>query len=272
MAHRFNFEKIFVIFALMGVVAFQFVYDVSKPTGQEVELPTLSPSFVKALDLGLHAAAAHYYWVNRVIFELPTLKYGFDKFNEDLEFINDLDPRFSFPYYWSVLILPGLAHVYPGAVDAAIVIGERGAREADPDWRVSFYLATIYYIEKQDYAAAAKHFDLAARAPNTPFYIKRFSENFGIAQSVREQTKLVWEAIVQSSDDHDLKERAQAYVARLNMFDFLEEKSMEYKQRHGKFPEEIDDLVSGGILRALPQDPFGFEFFAYQDGTVGIVK
>ncbi|MDP2598899.1 MAG: hypothetical protein Q8P49_03660 [Candidatus Liptonbacteria bacterium] len=266
----FIWKKVLVLAILAGIIISQIAYDARKPTDQEAELPKLSLSLTKIFDLGLHSAAAGYYWVNQVIFELPTLRFGFDKFSEDLAFINSLDPRFSFPYYWTVLILPNTK--YPDAVNASIVIGERGIREADPDWRVSFFLATLYYLNKNDRAAAAKYFDLAARTPGAPFYIKRFSENFGIAPNVREQTRQVWEAIAQSSDDPDLKMRAEAYVVRLNMFDFLEQAAGVYKQKYMKFPAKIDDLVSGGVLKSLPQDPFGFQFYIYENGTVGIVK
>ncbi|HUZ92510.1 MAG TPA: hypothetical protein VNG29_00735 [Candidatus Paceibacterota bacterium] len=259
-----------ILLLLAGVIFLQVGYDRAKPQGQEAEAPQLSLPMVKAFDLGLDSAAAGFYWVNQVIFELPTLKYGFDKFTEDLAFVNALDPRFSFPYYWTVLLLPDTN--YPDAANAAIAIGTRGVQQADPDWRVSFFLATTYYLDKNDWTNAAKYFNLAAQDPGAPFYIVRFSENFGIAPNVRERTKEVWQAIAQSSDDPVTKARAEAYVARLDMFDFLEQAVRVYKQQYGKFPAKIGDLVSGGILTALPQDPFGFQFQIYQDGTVGIVK
>ncbi len=258
------------ILLLFGIIACQRAYDAKRPLGKEVELPELSLLLVKTFDLGLHSAAAGFYWVNQVIFELPTLKYGFNKFSEDLSFISNLDQRFSFPYYWTVLVLPNTT--YPGAINAAISIGERGVREADPDWRVSFFLATLFHLYKNDHVNAAIYFDAAARDSKAPFYIKRFSENYGIAPNAREQTKGVWIAIAKSSDDPELKERAGKYVTRLNMFDFLEQEAKAYKQKNGNLPAKIGDLVSGGMLSSLPHDPFGFEFYLYPDGTVGIVK
>ncbi len=263
-----------LIFAFLIVaIGSQYSYDENRIKNPPPEAPPISLGFVQAVDLGLHSAAAGYYWIDPVIAEAVTLKggkNGLQKYKNDLRFINTLDPRFSFPYYWTVLILPD--ENYPDTINAAIEAGTRGVREADSDWRVDFYLATLYHFYKNDKADAAKYFDLAAQQVNAPFYIKRFSENYGIAPNAREQTKQVWEVIARSSDDPELKNRAAAYVARLEMFDFLESAGKIYKQKYGKVPVKIDDLVTGKVLTALPQDPFGFKFFAYPDGTVGIVK
>ncbi len=262
-------KRVFAILLLAGAITSQYVYDENRLKNPPVALPPLSLGFVKAFDLGLNSATAGFYWVNQVIFELPTLKFGFDQYSKDLGLINGLDSRFSFPYYWTVLILPSTT--YPDSINAAIEIGERGVREADPDWRVSFFLATLFHLYKNDHVSAAKYFDTAARDPKAPYYIKRFSENYGIAPNVRQQTEQVWEAISQSSDDPETKARAGAYLTRLQMFDFLEQEAQVYKQKYGKLPGDVSDLVTGGILKALPQDPFGFQFKMY-GGTVGIVK
>jgi len=264
-----GFKRTFAFILLAGVIASQYFYDRNRLENPPAPTPPLSAQFIKLFDLGLHSALASYYWVNNVITELPFLRDGFDQYNKDLTFINNLDPRFSFPYYWTVLVLPNTQ--YPDAVNAAIEIGDRGVREADPDWRVSFFLATLYYLDKNDRPDALKYFDLAAQDPKAPFYIKRFSENFGIAPNVRQETEKIWEAIAQSNDDPETKARAEAYLTRLQMFDFLEQEAQVYKQKYGKLPLDVTDLVTGGILRALPQDPFGFQFKMY-GATVGIVK
>ncbi len=262
-------KKISIVFLLAGIIASQYAYDENRVKNPPVPVPPLSAGFIKAFDLGLHAATADFYWINNVITELPFLRNGFDAYQKDLELVNQLDPRFSFPYYWTVLVLPNTR--YPDAINAAIAIGDRGVREADEDWRVSFFLATLYHLYKNDRTDAAKYFDLAARDPKAPFYIKRFSENYGIAPNARAQTEQVWEAIYQSSGDPVTKERAKNYIIRLKIFDFLEQEVEIYKQKYGKLPATVDDLVTGGILKGIPPDPYGFQFKLYGE-TVGIVK
>lgn len=263
-------KKILALVFLVGILFSQYAYDAHRLKNPPAQPETPSLDSVKTFDLGLHSAVAGYLWVTQTISELPFLKYGYEQFAKDFSLVNALDPRFSFPYYFTVLVLPNTR--YPGRVDASIAIGERGVREADPNWRVDFYLATLYHLEKNDRLNAAKYFDLAATAPDAPFYIKRFSINYGIAPNVREQTRRVWQAIAENTKDDEIKARAENYVKRLDEFDFLELSARVYKKKYGKLPEKIGDLIKGGILNAIPPDPFGFEFFIYPDGTVGIVK
>lgn len=258
-----------LVFLAVIIVA-QYYYDDNALKNPPVQLPGISADFIKAMDLGLHSAVASYYWVEPVMAQTVTLDGGLEKYKQDLQAINALDPKFSFPYYWTLLLLPN--QKYPETIDAAIEAGERGIREADADWRVSFYLATLYHFYKHDYTNAVANFDRAARAPNAPDYIRRFGQNFGTTENLREQTKLIWEAIGKNSDDPILAERAKAYVERFNMVELLERASREYKRRYWSFPATLDKLVSEKVLSALPVDPFGFKFSIDRAGIIDIIE
>jgi hypothetical protein len=263
--------KTLLIFLLLaGVATLQHAYDTEGTQAKQAAFGLPPITFVKTFDLGLHSAAAGFFWVNDVIFELPYLRLGLDQFKKDLGIVNSLDPRFSFPYYFTVLVLPNTDH--PDRVSATLEIGERGVREADPDWRVPFFLAIAYHLNTEDYLNAARNFDLAARSPDIPFYAKRFSENYGIATKMRAKTLAAWKIIEESTTDKTTKERAAAYIERLTIFDLLEEAARTYKQKFGGFPASPKDLVTGGILKAVPPDPLGFEFTLGGDGSAGIVK
>ena len=263
-------KTLFALALLAGVVASQYAYDADRLRAPVVLFELPSPDTVRLFDLGLHAAAASFFWVNDVIFELPYLRLGLDRFKYDLGIINTLDPRLGFPYYFTILILPNTD--IPGATHAALEIGERGVQDADPDWRIPFFLAIAYHLHTEDRVSAARNYDLAARSPNIPFYAERFSENYGIATNVRAETIAAWKIIAGSTNDKTTKERAKAYIERLTIFDLLEEGARAYKQRFGKFPASPRDLVTGGILKEVPPDPFGFEFTVGGDGSAGIVK
>lgn len=261
---------VLIIASFAAIFYFQRAYDAQKikTPAKEVRMPSIN--FVKTVDLGLHSAAAAYFW-NDTLTEIPFLSdAGYPKFASDFKLVNDLDPRFSFPYAFAVLVLP--SSKLSDRINVAVEIGRRGVAVADSDWRMAFYLAAIYHTELKDYENAAKYFDIAGRAAGAPFYIRRFSLNYGIAPNLREKAKQIWTAIYQSANDDDAKERAKAYIARLDMFDYLEEAAKIYKERTGKFPGKLDELVSSGVIPKIPQDPFGFQFLLYPGGVVGIVK
>jgi hypothetical protein len=248
------------------VVMAQYFYDTQKVSGPALSFP-ISPAFLKSFDLGLHSALASFLWIDTRT-ELPFFQQGPQKFFADLDTINKLDPKFSTPYAFTVLVLPNTK--YPDRINASVEIGRRGVEEADKDWRVPLYLATIYHLYLKDETNTAKYFDIAARTPGIPEIVQRFAINYGVLPSLREKTKAVWIAIYNTSEDKFTKERARAYVVHYEILDFLDSAVKSYKERYGKYPAEIKDLLDKKIITSIPPDPFGLEFAMYDDGVVGI--
>ena len=258
-----------VIAALFGCVAlFQYAYD-RDATADYASVPPLPPAqLIKLSDFGLHAAVAGFLWTSRVMTELPFLPYGFGTYSDDLKTVNGLDPRLSIPYYWSVLILPDAKS--PERIDAAVAIGERGMALADPDWRLAFYLAMDEALYKEDYAKAAMYFDAASRMPGIPQAQREFSENYGLIPKTRASARAMWALLYQTSGDETTRDRALLHIERFNDLDVLEYAARLYKQSYGAFPKTVQDMVNKNILRAVPQDPFGFAFVIDQNGTASV--
>ncbi len=267
MTAKLRVQYLFIPIFLFGVVYLQLSYDT-----QKIKTPTRSfsipPLLARSLDLGLHSAFASFLWLDTRT-EVPMIRNGFEKFYQDFNLITSLDAKFSTPYAYSVLVLPSAIR-FKDRNDAAIAIGERGIRDADPDWRIPFYLAVIYHIEKKDRGNAAKYFDTAGHTPGAPFEIRRFSLNYTLSPNVREQTKQIWIAIYQSTKDEATKERAKNYIIRIEMFDYLEAAAKVYKQKYGFFPETPNDLVAKKIIAEVPPDPFGFQFVFNDRGMVNV--
>jgi hypothetical protein len=131
-------------------------------------------------------------------------------------------------------------------------------------------MATDYFLELKDDKNALWYYNLAAHTPGIPDYALRFSLNFGIKSNERQKTEDLWATIRDSSNDEATKERAQAYIDRLQMFDYLDAASKLYREKYGKVPASTDALVASGIIPIVPKDPFGFTFVIEKDGTFGI--
>ena len=151
-----------------------------------------------------------------------------------------------------------------------MAIGQRGLANADPDWRIPFYVATNYYLELKDKKDAQWYYDIAARTPGVPAFAERFGLNFGIGSNEREQTKQLWETIRDTTNDGFTKQRAQAYIDRLDILDYLEAAAKIYKQKFGSEPPSVEALAQKNIIPSVPVDPFGFTFVINPDGTAGI--
>jgi len=249
-------------FALLlgAIVGSQYYYDLQKKERSLSPLTIIPAQAVKIADLGLHSAAASALWVYTIqqVAEHP------NKIAELIENVNEIDPKFSYPYAFAVLVLPDISGSPGQAIEIALV----GIKNADPDWRLPYYLATVYHVFSKDREKAAFYFDLAARIPGAPSVVRSMPVRYGKYGTVREQTKQIWMSIYENSDDEFIKERMLGYLEQLNILELLEKAVVLYVQKYGSYPKKISDLVTGKILKEAPKSPIGLEFYLDEKGGV----
>lgn len=264
-------KTIVVICLLLLVALLQYEYDVTS-----VALPVSSSGqgfssfIVHAIDMGFDPAAASFMWIPTMP-EIIDLWRDRTEYFPDLAAVNSVDPKFGYPYAFSVLTLPAVpTSSYPDALAQSFVIGKEGLQNADPDWRISYYMAINYYLGENDLKDALNYFNIAAGTPGIPQYAERFALNFGIGQRERDRVRNLWETVYESTNDPDTKARAAAYITHLNIFDYLDAASAQYKKEFGVFPTSTTELVTSEIIPSVPVDPFGFTFIIKPDGTSDI--
>ena len=256
-----------LILLFILIILFQYEYDASRPV-LSVSLPeSITPGMVKIFDMGFDSTVASALWAGTMP-EILDFFHGNADYLSDFNFMAAIDPKLSYPYAFSVITIP--ATPYPDGLAAATAIGQEGLANADPDWRIAYYMAFNDYLWLKDTKDAITYFDIAARTPGIPGYAERFSLNFGVGTNERETVKQLWTTIRDSTNDEATKERAQAYIDRLDDLDYLEAAAKTYKQKFGSYPASVSNLATKGIIPAIPIDPFGFNFVINSDGTAGI--
>lgn len=261
-----RFSQILVIPLLFaGIISMQAFYDRQKASATYFEPAVMKPEIVRAIDLGLHNAAADLMWLAAIQYFGGSGSRTNEKLDDYLYLSSELDPKFSYPYAFGVLLLPSL-----NQIESAIKLAEKGISEAKPDWRIPYYMAATYHISLKDTKNAAKYFDIAAQTKGAPDSIKKIAATYGSRPDLREQTKQIWIGVYENSNDEIVRERAKAYVVHYEILDLLENAAKMYKDKNGKYPVNINDLVGANILRAIPQDPFGFEYEIDTEGKAQI--
>jgi hypothetical protein len=263
------FKSVVLILLLLAVVLFQIGYDAAKPTIATGAAAPLSPGFIHAVDMGFHAGVGSFLWAGTMPEILDALFNGRMEYLADEKYVNAIDPKLSYPYAFTVLVLPAVSN-YKDRISAALAIGNEGINNADPDWRIPYYMAADYFLELKDDKNALWYYNLAAHTQGIPDYALRFSLNFGIKSNERQKTEDLWATIRDSSNDEDTKDRAQAYIDRLKIFDYLDAASRAYQAKYGNVPTSTAALITSGIIPSIPEDPFGFTFIINKDGTSGI--
>ncbi len=271
-AFKKNIFRIFALsFLLAGVVMLQRSYDSVKPSFPEAASGTFSPDVVRLIDMGFHPAVGAFSWISTMP-EILDIFNGKHEYVSDLAFVNGVDPKFSYPYAFSVLVLPVFSKaVLPDGIGLAARIAQAGIQNADPDWRIPYYMAANYYLILHDKKDAITYYDITARTPGVPAFAARFSLNFGIGSNDRQTTEELWKTIRDSTNDTFTKNRAEAYIEHLQDFDYLDAAAKAYKANFGAYPSSIDLLVTKKIIPQIPQDPFGFTFIINpKTGAAGI--
>lgn len=216
----------------------------------------------KKFNLGLQVALADYFWLQAIQY------YGgfrsdqsYVKLADYLDLTTELDPKFSYPYAFAALVLPS------EKIDQGYTIAQKGIDRQIPDWQIAYYLASAYHIYKKDKINAAKYFDLAANTPGAPESAKFVSASYNSAPDNRKTAEAIWTTIYENSHDQLMIDRAKEYLSHYQLMDFLDQASEKYKSITGHFPKELADLVSAGILKEIPQDPFNLTFSFSENGN-----
>ncbi|HEX4104230.1 MAG TPA: hypothetical protein VHZ04_02000 [Candidatus Paceibacterota bacterium] len=264
-------KTVFLFILLLLVVLIQYEYDATL-RALSVSVPsTLSPEMVRLTDMGFNSTVASFLWAGTMPEILDLFINGHTEYISDLAYLNAVDPKLSYPYAFSVLTLPAVpTSSYPAAISESFVIGREGLANADADWRIPYYMAINYYLDENDLKDATWYFNIAANTPGVPGYAESFALNFGIGANDRDKVKALWETIYESTNDPDTKARAAAYVERLDDFDYLQQAAGIYKQKYGAYPTSTEELVTTGVIPAVPVDPFGYTFIFRAGGVPDI--
>lgn len=263
-------QLVLVTLLIASIVATQYLYGSIDTKGTDAVSIIPSPEVVRTLDFGLHAAVASFLWIDTMP-EIIELTDDNQMFLKKLDLVTAIEPKLSFPYAFATLVLPTIRK-YSGRITSTIDFGERGMKDAAPDWRIPFYLAVTYLLDIGDHARATELFDKAASTPGVPEHIMLFGINFPtLSKNLRTQTRAIWEAIRDSAKDKETKKRAGVYLYRIEIVELLESAAKTYKLKLGVYPKTSSDLVKERIITSIPEDPFGFEFEFREDGSVQVI-
>ena len=185
-----------------------------------------------------------------------------------VDVLTDVDPTFAFAYQATGVMLTVWGHL-PHESAAILVKGVRN----NPDvWELPFFLAYDYYYELHQPKLAAEYLRMAAALPRAPEYLPNLAARMTAEAGQPGAALEFLQRIYQQTRDDTLRQalemRMQEVVAERDL-QFLEEGVRRYKERHGRFPRTLQDLVAGGIIMEIPTEPFGGDYKLDSDqGTV----
>lgn len=230
-----------------------------------IEPQPLSPMVARAASLGATEFVADLYWLQLIQYYgggIPSDQYR--KLAELFDTITELAPRFAQAYITGLLVLPG-----EGFVDEAIALGEKGETNLPDRWEMPYYTGLVHHIYRKDYQLAGEKFMQAAQLEGAPAITKLFAGIYFNEADQRKTAYMIFQTVIETSDDEFAIERAEKYLDHLDNIFLLEEKINEYQQRFQRRPDTLNRLVQAGLIERVPTSPLGVEYsYDPETGTV----
>lgn len=175
-----------------------------------------------------------------------------------------LNPAHEDNYYIAAAILP-----WNDEVDAAQDVLQRAIAARPFDWQPIFYYAFDLYHFKRDPVAAAQWLLKAsprATDQNDRFAIENVAARwFEKGYEPRVAIGVV-EGMANQAQEGGFKRYLKTRAARLRSLETLREAAVQFQSNTGRPLRDLQELVSAGLIRALPVDPFGFGYALDQEG------
>ncbi len=173
-----------------------------------------------------------------------------------LDVITTLDPLFVRVYEAGGIALTTLVVL----TEESNRLLEKGIRYNPEVWRLPFYLGFNYYFELYDDRKAAEYIARASRLPGAPAYLVSFATQLYVsARTPQVAVDFLGQMYTQTTDENVkrvLEQRLKEAVAERDL-QLLEESIGRYRELYKRAPVRLEELVGPGLLRELPQEPFG---------------
>jgi tetratricopeptide (TPR) repeat protein len=238
-----------------------------------------SPAVLKKMALGYDGVLADIYWMRTIQYygrrdEADRRPVRYKNLAALLDLTSALDPDMVDVYRAGSVFLAEPDPSGAGQPDEAVKLLDRGIEHHPQDWRLMMDKGFIYFWYVRDFKRAGDIWLSASRLSAAPHWMEALAAMALSRGGDVETAKLLWQHQLEQSDREDVKENARNHLfslevaeARWTLEFFIER----YREKHGRLPEELEDLVRAGFLRQVPKDPSGAAY-AYEpaNGFVGL--
>ncbi len=246
---------------LIAIIQLQQYLDlrIDRSVAQVEDLAKLPPGeYLKPALLGYQNLGADVVWL-RLLQVLGKKRNTADEYEwiyHAMDVITTLDPQYDYVYYVGGVVLTNLAN----RVDLSNQLLEKGFRENPTVWNIPFLLGYNHYFILGDAAKAAEYIAAAAQLPGGPAYLPGLASRM-YAEANNPDTALQFlEALWRQTQDEGTREviakRAKEVIIERDIR-VLELAIQQYQGKQGRYPSTLQELVVGGYVPRIPEEPFG---------------
>jgi len=277
-------RKNIAIAALLLVVCFAgsvfALRAVDESRGKEATLEEVlylpSSKMLKRLSLGYSGLLADIYWTRAVqYFGSKHMQHSerYDLLYPLLDIATDLDPHIIVAYEYGSVFLSQKPPEGAGEPDKAVALIQKGIRENPKYWRLYFNLGFVNYMDRHDPRAAQEAFEKGSEVPGALPWMKVMAARMAEHSKDPSTAAALWEAILQTSSDHNVQSTARLHLDSLKAdldIKELEGRVQIYREKTGSLPADWTALETTGLLHGIPLDPNRAPYRLMPDGKVEV--
>jgi hypothetical protein len=220
----------------------------------------LPPQILPYMSFGFRNIITDYYWISSIQdFVAWNRKEGY--FIGYFKNISTLDPKFEYPYLFSILTIPqkerkDLKKVT--VLDEIAAISEKGMQAIPTSWQIPFYLGTQYYIFTKAYDPAEHYLAIAATKETAPDGVYLLYSTFvgkGLfttAQKANFEAKLI-KTIYNNTDNEIIKKLAGKGIQETYITQLLEKGIIAYNEKYKRYPKTVQEMIDVHFI-VLPKE------------------
>ncbi len=246
-----------------GIVATQLSLDTTRAGVPKLQRMSYLPdgNVLKVAALGYREVVADVLWL-QVIQAMGDRRVSTETgqwIYRALDVVTTLDPTFVRAYEAGAHALCSIV-VMPKESNQLL---EKGIRHNPQEWRLPFLLGINHFFEFGDNQRAAEAMTKAAQIPGAPEIIARLAAKLLVsAKSPQQAVELLAKVYEETSDENVkklLEQRLREAIVERDLA-MLEEAIGRFQAQHSQRPGRLEQLVQEGLLRELPQEPFGGQY------------
>jgi hypothetical protein len=235
-----------------------------------------SAKVLKSMSLGYSGLLADIYWTRAVQYFGGKHVLGSSEYKllaPLLDITTQLDPHLTVAYEFGSIFLTQPPPNGAGDADAAIKLVRYGVQHNPGDWHLYYDLGFIYYLDKKDYAAAAKAFAQGSKVPHAHPFLKILAARMAERGGEIETARLLWTTTYETTHDKEIKANAISHLRALQVDEAVPQLNallQRYLERTGHYPHDWAELVRAGYLPGIPVDPVGHPYKLAPGGKVEV--
>ena len=234
---------------------------------------------VKRLAPGFEHLAADIYWLRTVQYfggeRVFAKEKRFDLLYPLIEITTTLDPKMEIAYRYGAVFLAEQIPIGAGRPDLGVAVLERGVRNNPASWRLYQELGFFHFVYRRDAKRAAEILVDASRIPGAAFWLKNLAAEILGKGGERGIARRMWREMFEQSDGA-IKENARVHIMALDAADAVDRLNGRvalFRERQGRLPRDLGELLAAGLARGPLVDPAGIAFeYDFQTGKVAVSR